>query len=558
MPTRVKHKINNVTCWMDCNDNENFWCSTTDNDPMIEWISGTQTPAYTAAAAAAARKATQPSAAAQTKAPSAAKAAKAQPAATQSSKCREGAKHCPNKGRWGQQNVNIGARGKLTCFLKLKPNPNGEDYISVKGNTIKNLGNKINGYPFKKAPSRKKTMEKTNIPPVDEVTFDGIVKGSNTNEKLYKDSLEKKMKTIKNNDVFIAAYGTSGSGKTYTLLGKEGVKGILNFALEDIKKQKPKSIKLLPLQIYQGSVYNAYYPGNVKVEILDNPESKFPFFTESGHKECVIPEFNYVDMLDKEVPERVWPDPENAPKTENSLFNYPPSRELIECLFNVSDETKKGYQARDISNKSVDDMINLINNKIIPNRPVRQTVSNPESSRSHLFLIFQLKFDSTMRYFTLLDMAGYENIGISKFQLIPEAEHIINGGIVPFRKMITKYKTGKGFDEIFGVKGQNPLIHCGEGSYVNGKAKNKEVDKKTNGIATIEGGDAISYNINLVSSAMFNILRGVSGMCSDNKSENVMYVMAYEKWDSEKKDMSVTDTVLFTFAQEWPDAKQPV
>lgn len=525
---------------------------------------------------------------------------KSQPQKTvKTTTCRNETKECGSDGQWGKSNLNFDFGRKKSmpttqkkkekdrkeggkmfqCYLKLKKNPLGQEYVEVDGNTLINkratvtLGKKI-------GKDNKHNFDKFKMTEASDVTFDKIITDSGTagNKDLYDSSLREKIQNF-NKDIFLSAYGTSGSGKTYTLLGEKGVNGVLKFALDDIlKKEGIESLKILPLQIYKGSVYNAFYPGGKGIKpimlkneysvkkhgsnvetfetLKDIAQQKFDWFDE--HRECIIPEFNYLDMYDCRVPERIYV------KDENDAL-YPPSRDIIECLFEVSDTSIPGYQAQEISNMDSDGIIKLIENEIIINRPVRSTELNPESSRSHLFIIFRIKINDEIRYFTLLDMAGYERWNTGKKdqgEFLPEGRNIVEGGIVPFRKIISQYQQNKFYgkissqipkrDNIYNVEGSDCLLNYGKGSLIGGKSTRLVKIDDTNLAKTAnETFPILDDSILQVSSSMFNLLRGVSDIYSDNDSDNLIYIMGYEKWNTKNSDASLTGTVLFNFAPSW-------
>ena len=71
--------------------------------------------------------------------------------------------------------------------------------------------------------------------------------------------MKQKLKT--QNDIFIGTDRQSGSGKSYLIRGDEKEtknEGLLDKTLETLKNEKPLSIKILPLQVYLGSTYNAF------------------------------------------------------------------------------------------------------------------------------------------------------------------------------------------------------------------------------------------------------------------------------------------------------------
>ena len=66
----------------------------------------------------------------------------------------------------------------------------------------------------------------------------------------------------------VFAYGATGAGKTYTMLGKPGEQGIFGFTFEDLfgkieeqSKEKDFKIKMSFIEIYNENIYDLFLPG---------------------------------------------------------------------------------------------------------------------------------------------------------------------------------------------------------------------------------------------------------------------------------------------------------
>ena len=491
-------------------------------------------------------------------------------------------------------------KDSMKIYARLKPSDKKKDkkILGVKNNTITNLcllsdekrGKQGNEYEIKTV----QDCEKKSCP---NITFDKVFHGNETNKQVYQDTLQKKIQgfTISENDrIVVFAYGQSGSGKSYTILGDEtnftGNPGIINYALQDIKnKFKGYKIKLLPLQIYMGSVYNAFYGDENEMKITnENENENFEWFDD--HKELIIPEFNVLDMIDHKIPNRLVP--ENNYKYNNNklkkdddpyLINYPPVDSLLECLFKIKYKKGTGNNENNGHYVDVTDDINIsefIYENVIPNRPVRSTDLNPDSSRSHLFLIFQISNGKNTKYLTFVDLAGYEKISEPKNIKEYEGYHITNSGIVPFRKMIQSYKGITKSKNIF-VSGEfnepSEVISINKNALIQYKVKTEFIryngliktkneiisdwnwkdDNMLNFYPIIDenGKSKLTYDITkgeTISTSMFNLIRATSGMLSGNKADHVIYAMAHQYASNEdiQNKCRLNDSILFGFIKD--------
>jgi len=176
--------------------------------------------------------------------------------------------------------------------------------------------------------------------------------------------------TVKTNNIFIMGYGRSGSGKTYTLLGNEDNKGIIqltvNHLLNNKSKLNIKNIKLSSLELYINSMFDLLkHKPSISSRGLSDVQTKW--------------------LSNKN---NVWPPKELKYKRSFLSIN----NQAIKTSVNIDSLTNI-------------DMINTI----MYNRMTAETENNPVSSRSHLLLIFTVHFENgTKQNIVFADLAGNE------------------------------------------------------------------------------------------------------------------------------------------------------
>lgn len=160
-------------------------------------------------------------------------------------------------------------------------------------------------------------------------------------------------------DKIVIVFGLSGSGKTYTLFGENGL------VEQFINKNSNNPIKCKSVQIYKGDLYDTLKE-DYGIQKLTNEKDKFEYFTDDSNK-LKLETNNFKD-----------------PK--NFKDNYYDNLKSIEFT---------GYE------KFKSD---IYENLIQKNRPVRSTKLNPNSSRSHLFIFFEIGGKTV----TFVDLGGFE------------------------------------------------------------------------------------------------------------------------------------------------------
>ena len=232
-------------------------------------------------------------------------------------------------------------------------------------------------------------------PEIERGPFTKVFTTKNNNTDVFNE-ISSVIKGMKSNDYNFAfmALGQSGSGKTFTITGGEDedgnkVDGVLQEAIEEVKKTKPKKIFISSIQIYKGKAYDA----------LVDKESSF------------------LNRKDINVIKSVQDEDGIYQVDATTKFDYIESQKQISGIDIDSAMTSKDVNdvfkkiQRNIiyeegSNKNaLDEYIE----KIQKNRPTRQTLLNDDSSRSHLYIIFTIEYPGNKeRILSFIDLAGNE------------------------------------------------------------------------------------------------------------------------------------------------------
>jgi chromosome segregation ATPase len=160
--------------------------------------------------------------------------------------------------------------------------------------------------------------------------------------------------------IVLFGYGASGAGKSYSLLGSSGIPGLLHYGLANLQDVSNIKLKYLFEQYYNAVDVNF---GKVRGKIHN---------------------------LIREVPQMR----EHA-KNETAQFGqYIPS----------------GIDVNNIRVDSLFGLLDAIEKYRIENNRIKKTPNNPVSSRSHLFLVFEITFkNGKTGYITIVDTAGRES-----------------------------------------------------------------------------------------------------------------------------------------------------
>ena len=214
--------------------------------------------------------------------------------------------------------------------------------------------------------------------------------------------------TVKTNNIFIMGYGRSGSGKTYTLLGDENNKGIIQLTVSHLLNNKSKfnikSIKLSSLELYVNSMFDL-----LKLK---------PSISSRG-----LSEVQTKWLSNKN---NVWPPKELKYKRSFLSINNQVNKTSVE----------------------INSLTNIdIINTIMYNRMTAETENNPVSSRSHLLLIFTVQFENgTKQNIVFADLAGNEewwNFNTNSSDTLKQEGRSITRSLYSLKNGIIAYHSGR-------------------------------------------------------------------------------------------------------------------
>lgn len=160
--------------------------------------------------------------------------------------------------------------------------------------------------------------------------------------------------------IVIFGYGLSGSGKTFSLLGSKGSPGLLHYGLANLEGVSNIKLKYLFEQYYNRVNFNnRQVSGNIHNLINKIPQLKDVSRDETNTFEKQIP--SYINIKDLKVAD-------------------------IYALTDIIDKYR------------------------IERNRIKTTPNNPVSSRSHLYLVFEIQFtNGKIGYITIVDTAGRES-----------------------------------------------------------------------------------------------------------------------------------------------------
>jgi len=192
-----------------------------------------------------------------------------------------------------------------------------------------------------------------------EVDMDSIIEASDT----ISPGLYSAFRQVEDGySIVLMGYGQSGAGKSHTLIGTKGSPGVIHYGLRNLKDVS--TIKLKHLFEQFASAVDVNF-GKIRGKIHN---------------------------LIREVPQMTDP-----------AYSY-----------NENDEFARVVPSNiDINNLAVDDittLTNIIEKYRVDHGRIKQTPNNPVSSRSHLYMVFEIAFTTGKTgYITLMDNAGRES-----------------------------------------------------------------------------------------------------------------------------------------------------
>lgn len=242
--------------------------------------------------------------------------------------------------------------------------------------------------------------------------FNYVFDETKSNEDVYNDGIKELFDRIRTNwnNLILFSFGTSGSGKTYTLFGNDSVEGVINRGLRDLQ-EKSCTIDLV-------TVFELYVNTDVANTIhLDRPQHSNLKGVLIQHKDALG---NYRVLsnvvVESEKDKKSKDKPATLTETQKErLLNEENVRKILQSDQNyhagVTSQTLRGF-LNDINRQR---NTNITDGRITISTRIKHTVHNPQSSRSHLFAVFRISKGEkgTDQYrsaiLTVVDAAGQEN-----------------------------------------------------------------------------------------------------------------------------------------------------
>lgn len=266
--------------------------------------------------------------------------------------------------------------GAIRVYIKIKPLIG----VEQKHNTV-----------YVEKNSKKVTVDCTNVPDVNKKQtfgeFYGIFDDTFTNKDVYTgiqgsgdisqlnidiDSIKESSETISPGlystfkqvedgySIVLFGYGLSGSGKTYSLIGDKGVPGLLHYGLANLRGVSKIRVKYLFEQYIDKFVPTI---SKIRGKIIN---------------------------LVNEVPQ---------------MRNYANNEEKEFAQF-ISGQVN----LNDIRVENINTLTSLLESYRKSHFRIKKTPNNPVSSRSHLYMVFEVQFDTgKVGYVTIVDTAGRES-----------------------------------------------------------------------------------------------------------------------------------------------------
>lgn len=196
---------------------------------------------------------------------------------------------------------------------------------------------------------------------ISELKIDNLDELENVNASSISLGLYNIFKQIEDGySIVLFGYGLSGSGKTTSLIGNRGIPGLLHYGLANLNEVSNIKVKYLFEQYIDKFVPTI---NNIRGQIIN---------------------------LVNEVPQ---------------LKNY-----SVNEQDEFSDFIKSQVNLNDITPESITELTYLLESYRKNHLRVKKTPNNPMSSRSHLYIVFEIKFKKgNIGYMTVVDTAGQES-----------------------------------------------------------------------------------------------------------------------------------------------------
>lgn len=259
------------------------------------------------------------------------------------------------------EEMNINRFGKIKVYMKIKPTPppGGDEIVAKDGAYIINNFFQINN---DQTIEIKPDTKVDKFGPFSKVSFTieeamkdvfkNITKNKNLFDEMSGENSPLNINSLLGRSTILFGYGISGSGKSWTILGGEGDPGLIPLLIESLSTN---GVSVTLFKIFEH---------HLNSHDFIKPDGSAPYFVE-GKLTSEIRDFNVLQY-----------------GSQKNLDGSPKDPSLID--FMKLDDVRKSSGS------------------------IKKTPNNPSSSRTHLFIIYQIEKDGKTGYVTFIDSAGKE------------------------------------------------------------------------------------------------------------------------------------------------------
>jgi hypothetical protein len=201
--------------------------------------------------------------------------------------------------------------------------------------------------------------------------------------------------------IVLFGYGYSGSGKTYTLLGSEAkentpaINGVLQYGIEDLIKSGSQIKLKYIFEEYIGNINDIFNVSDNNTCTIKNIIGNIFMLYNSdnqGDNKFTTHFSNYISNIT--IDSLQLTDLKDLTDFQQNLQDFTPKFQKLQDL--IATKRKEGNNPR-----------------------IKATINNPESSRSHLYIVFEVQTGDKTGFITITDMAGREDPRNILQKLIP-------------------------------------------------------------------------------------------------------------------------------------------
>ena len=329
-----------------------------------------------------------------------------------------------------KQLINISeSLGKLRVFIRVKPSKSTENTIKISGKSVTvNCNGKEQKYGdfydvYNPEQTTDKICETEAIKDTIDQLYDGI-------------------------SIAFFGYGLSGSGKTFTLLGEEKNVGMLQIMLHKLVSKAKENDSTITIKLHE--IFEQYIDMSSFIIKYDTKSEPVDKLDTTKFKAKIINLYSSDIKIEGTSSEFLGLDDDNVVIYDKSTSNI---------------------------DKTIKNILTLINDHRKTHKRIVSTPNNPTSSRSNLYIIFKIIIDSTIVYLTIIDCGGRESppeifklyfkdsrtkisqllILKDKYGNLPDLESITE--LINNYQDYTEDKTPKKLPANFGINNKGVLLH---------------------------------------------------------------------------------------------------